>query len=60
MNLDRRSAAVNTEMGLVIDSPELVAEVADLWFHTMLLLARDDLDPLAPLELLQQRRKPSI
>ncbi len=26
MNLDRRSAAVNTEMGLVIDSPELVAD----------------------------------
>ncbi|CAN7159023.1 phospholipase D family protein [Variovorax paradoxus] len=26
MNLDRRSAAVNTEMGLVIDSPALVAD----------------------------------
>lgn len=38
-------------------SPELVAEVADLWFHSMLLLARDGLDPLAPLEVLQQRRK---
>ena len=39
-------------------SRELVAEVADLWFHSMLLLARDGLDPLAPLEVLQQRRKP--
>jgi phosphoribosyl-ATP pyrophosphohydrolase len=39
-------------------SPELVAEVADLWFHSMLLLARDGLDPLAPLDVLQQRRKP--
>jgi phosphoribosyl-ATP pyrophosphohydrolase/phosphoribosyl-AMP cyclohydrolase len=38
-------------------SPELVAEVADLWFHSMLLLARDGLDPLAPLEVLQRRRK---
>jgi phosphoribosyl-AMP cyclohydrolase / phosphoribosyl-ATP pyrophosphohydrolase len=41
-------------------SRELVAEVADLWFHSMLLLARDGLDPLAPLEVLQQRRKPTI
>jgi phosphoribosyl-AMP cyclohydrolase / phosphoribosyl-ATP pyrophosphohydrolase len=39
-------------------SPELVAEVADLWFHSMLLLARDGLDPLAPLDVLRQRRKP--
>jgi phosphoribosyl-AMP cyclohydrolase / phosphoribosyl-ATP pyrophosphohydrolase len=39
-------------------SPELVAEVADLWFHSMLLLARDGLDPLAPLEVLRQRRGP--
>jgi phosphoribosyl-ATP pyrophosphohydrolase/phosphoribosyl-AMP cyclohydrolase len=37
-------------------SPELVAEVADLWFHSMLLLARDGLDPLAPLEVLRERR----
>ena len=37
-------------------SPELVAEVADLWFHSMLLLARDGIDPLAPLEELRQRR----
>ena len=37
-------------------SPELVAEVADLWFHSMLLLARDGIDPLAPLEVLRQRR----
>jgi phosphoribosyl-ATP pyrophosphohydrolase/phosphoribosyl-AMP cyclohydrolase len=38
-------------------SPELVAEVADLWFHSMVLLARDGVDPLAPLEVLAQRRK---
>jgi phosphoribosyl-AMP cyclohydrolase / phosphoribosyl-ATP pyrophosphohydrolase len=38
-------------------SPELVAEVADLWFHSMLLLARDGLDPLAPLEELRRRRE---
>jgi phosphoribosyl-ATP pyrophosphohydrolase/phosphoribosyl-AMP cyclohydrolase len=34
----------------------LVAEVADLWFHSMLLLARDGLDPLAPLRELSRRR----
>ena len=38
-------------------SQELVAEVADLWFHSMVLLARDGLDPLAPLAVLQQRRR---
>jgi phosphoribosyl-AMP cyclohydrolase / phosphoribosyl-ATP pyrophosphohydrolase len=38
-------------------SPELVGEVADLWFHTMLLLARDGIDPLAPLEELRRRRR---
>ncbi len=38
-------------------SPELVAEVADLWFHSMLLLARDGIDPLAPLEELRRRRR---
>ena len=27
-------------------SDELVGEVADLWFHALLLLARDGLDPL--------------
>ena len=32
------------------------AEVADLWFHSMLLLARDGLDPLAPLRELRRRR----
>jgi phosphoribosyl-ATP pyrophosphohydrolase/phosphoribosyl-AMP cyclohydrolase len=37
-------------------SPELAAEVADLWFHSMLLLARDGIDPLAPLAVLQERR----
>jgi phosphoribosyl-ATP pyrophosphohydrolase/phosphoribosyl-AMP cyclohydrolase len=40
-------------------SPELVAEVADLWFHSMLLLARDGLDPLAPLDVLAARRAAS-
>jgi len=34
----------------------LVAEVADLWFHSMLLLARDGLDPLAALRELSRRR----
>jgi len=38
-------------------TPELVAEVADLWFHSMVLLARDGVDPLAPLEVLRDRRK---
>ena len=38
-------------------SPELVAEVADLWFHSMVLLARDGIDPLAPLAELRRRRK---
>ncbi|HEY2789619.1 MAG TPA: bifunctional phosphoribosyl-AMP cyclohydrolase/phosphoribosyl-ATP diphosphatase HisIE [Gaiellales bacterium] len=37
-------------------SDHLVAEVADLWFHSMLLLARDGLDPLAPLAELRRRR----
>ena len=37
-------------------SEHLVAEVADLWFHSMLLLARDGLDPLAPLAELRRRR----
>ncbi len=37
-------------------SDHLVAEVADLWFHSMLLLARDGLDPLAPLHELRRRR----
>lgn len=39
-------------------SPELVAEVADLWFHSMLLLAHDGIDPLAPLGVLHERRSP--
>jgi len=38
-------------------SRELVAEVADLWFHSMLLLARDGIDPLAPLDVLRERRR---
>jgi phosphoribosyl-ATP pyrophosphohydrolase/phosphoribosyl-AMP cyclohydrolase len=37
-------------------SDHLVAEVADLWFHSMLLLARDGIDPLAPLAELRRRR----
>ena len=40
-------------------SAELAAEVADLWFHSMLLLARDGLDPLAPLDVLAARRAAS-
>jgi phosphoribosyl-ATP pyrophosphohydrolase/phosphoribosyl-AMP cyclohydrolase len=40
-------------------SDALVGEVADLWFHSMLLLARDGLDPLAPLEELARRRRAS-
>jgi phosphoribosyl-AMP cyclohydrolase / phosphoribosyl-ATP pyrophosphohydrolase len=36
-------------------SDALVAEVADLWFHTMVLLARDGRDPLAPLDVLRAR-----
>ena len=38
-------------------SDALVAEVADLWFHTMVLLARDGLDPLSPLDELRRRRR---
>jgi phosphoribosyl-ATP pyrophosphohydrolase/phosphoribosyl-AMP cyclohydrolase len=37
-------------------SEHLVSEVADLWFHSMLLLARDGVDPLAPLAELRRRR----
>jgi phosphoribosyl-AMP cyclohydrolase / phosphoribosyl-ATP pyrophosphohydrolase len=37
-------------------SGHLVSEVADLWFHSMLLLARDGVDPLAPLAELRKRR----
>jgi phosphoribosyl-ATP pyrophosphohydrolase/phosphoribosyl-AMP cyclohydrolase len=36
-------------------SDALVGEVADLWFHAMVLLQRDGLDPLAPLEVLRRR-----
>jgi phosphoribosyl-ATP pyrophosphohydrolase/phosphoribosyl-AMP cyclohydrolase len=36
-------------------SDDLVGEVADLWFHSMVLLARDGLDPLAPLAVLSRR-----
>jgi phosphoribosyl-AMP cyclohydrolase / phosphoribosyl-ATP pyrophosphohydrolase len=37
-------------------SETLVGEIADLWFHTMLLLARDGIDPLAPLAALARRQ----
>jgi phosphoribosyl-AMP cyclohydrolase / phosphoribosyl-ATP pyrophosphohydrolase len=37
-------------------SDHLVSEVADLWFHCMVLLARDGVDPLAPLDELRRRR----
>ena len=36
-------------------SDALVGEVADLWFHSMVLLARDGRDPLAPLAVLRER-----
>ena len=39
-------------------SDALVGEVADLWFHSMLLLARDGIDPLAPLAELARRTRP--
>ena len=38
-------------------SDALVGEVADLWFHSMLLLARDGIDPLAPLAELERRHR---
>jgi phosphoribosyl-ATP pyrophosphohydrolase/phosphoribosyl-AMP cyclohydrolase len=38
-------------------SEDLVGEIADLWFHSMVLLARDGLDPLAPLEVLAARHR---
>jgi phosphoribosyl-ATP pyrophosphohydrolase/phosphoribosyl-AMP cyclohydrolase len=40
-------------------SDDLVGEIADLWFHSMVLLARDGLDPLAPLEVLAARHRPA-
>jgi len=36
-------------------SDALVGEVADLWFHSMVLLARDGRDPLEPLDVLRAR-----
>ena len=38
-------------------SPELAGEIADLWFHTLLLLARDGVDPLEPLRVLAARAR---
>ncbi len=43
---------------VLLDEPgsdALVAEIADLWFHSMLLLAKDGRDPLDPLRELQRR-----
>jgi phosphoribosyl-ATP pyrophosphohydrolase/phosphoribosyl-AMP cyclohydrolase len=42
-------------------SDHLVSEIADLWFHSMVLLAGDGRDPLAPLgELGRRRRAPAV
>ena len=42
-------------------SDHLVSEVADLWFHSMVLLHGDGRDPLAPLqELGRRRRDPAV
>ena len=42
-------------------SDHLVSEVADLWFHSMVLLLGDGRDPLAPLaELGRRRRDPAV
>jgi phosphoribosyl-AMP cyclohydrolase / phosphoribosyl-ATP pyrophosphohydrolase len=42
-------------------SDHLVSEVADLWFHSMVLLQGDGRDPLAPLrELGRRRRDPPV
>jgi phosphoribosyl-ATP pyrophosphohydrolase/phosphoribosyl-AMP cyclohydrolase len=38
-------------------SDALVGEIADLWFHSMLLLARDGVSPLAPLAELERRHR---
>jgi phosphoribosyl-AMP cyclohydrolase / phosphoribosyl-ATP pyrophosphohydrolase len=38
-------------------SQDLAGEIADLWFHSMVLLARDGLDPLAPLQVLAARHR---
>jgi len=38
------------------DRDHLAAEVADLWFHTLVLCARLDLSPAAVLDVLQDRR----
>jgi phosphoribosyl-ATP pyrophosphohydrolase/phosphoribosyl-AMP cyclohydrolase len=42
-------------------SDHLVSEVADLWFHSMVLLQGDGRDPLSPLsELGRRRRDPPV
>ncbi len=37
------------------DSDKIVYEVADLWFHTLVLLAQQDLDPQQVLDELSRR-----
>lgn len=37
------------------DPKQIVYEVADLWFHTLVLLAQQDLEPQQVLDELQQR-----
>ena len=41
---------------VAVPRERLVEEIADLWFHSMLLLARDGVDPLEPLRVLRARR----
>jgi phosphoribosyl-ATP pyrophosphohydrolase/phosphoribosyl-AMP cyclohydrolase len=41
-------------------SDHLVSEVADLWFHSMVLLAGDGRDPLEPLAELGRRRRDPV
>lgn len=42
--------------GAVGTDRELVGEIADLWFHSMVLLAQRELGPADVLEELQRRR----
>lgn len=42
--------------GAVGTDRELVSEIADLWFHSMVLLAQRELSPADVLEELQRRR----
>lgn len=48
--------ATETVMAAKDGNPErLVAEIADLWFHSMVLLAHEDLHPSAVLAELERR-----